>query len=283
MPDIDTKIAEWRKRMAAEGIKDAAVLDELEAHLREEIQQRLTAGDLSAEAFEFAVARIGTPNSLRKEFNKISGATSLSVIIGTSIWAVLTILVAVMMTGRVFHGNMTLWLCAHIVILTAGYFALFVTGAFAIYFVCRQWRGKLSQAEQTALDRAISCFNRVALGLIAAGFILGMVWVGQNPGVSLRGHLREREWATVIVILWQLMAWAIERFNRRQNSLRMAAYIGGNVVGALAWFGIAYLDGDPGLRHFSDSWPLQIFIGFHLLVVALAFSRRFEAAKSQIN
>jgi hypothetical protein len=74
MPELDSKIAEWRSRMAAGGIKTPAVLEELEGHLREEIKERLAGGDSEEEAFEVAVVRIGTPRSLRAEFNKVGSA-----------------------------------------------------------------------------------------------------------------------------------------------------------------------------------------------------------------
>ena len=65
MPDLEEKIAKWRKRMAAGGVKPAAVLDELEGHLREVIQERLAAGRSESEAVEIAIARVGSPGSLR--------------------------------------------------------------------------------------------------------------------------------------------------------------------------------------------------------------------------
>lgn len=56
MFNLEEKIAEWRKRMAAGGVKDPAVLGELESHLREELRERLSDGDSETEAFEFAEA-----------------------------------------------------------------------------------------------------------------------------------------------------------------------------------------------------------------------------------
>src|SRR5579862_3817700 len=63
MPDLEEKVAQWRMRMAAGGVKTPAVLDELESHLREDFQARLEVGDSEAEAFESAAARIGSVGS----------------------------------------------------------------------------------------------------------------------------------------------------------------------------------------------------------------------------
>jgi len=54
--------------MAAEGIKSAEALDELEDHLREEVARQGRAGLLSEEAFEMAVQNLGPPNVLSEEF-----------------------------------------------------------------------------------------------------------------------------------------------------------------------------------------------------------------------
>jgi lysylphosphatidylglycerol synthetase-like protein (DUF2156 family) len=71
MRNLDGKIAEWRTRMAAGGIKAPAVLDELEGHLREDVEREMRAGRDAVVAFEMAVARIGRSDLLRVEFGKI--------------------------------------------------------------------------------------------------------------------------------------------------------------------------------------------------------------------
>jgi hypothetical protein len=281
MFDLEQAIVEWRGRMTAGGIKDLAVLDELEAHLLEEIQERTVAGESAMEAFKFAVVKVGTAKSLRTEFNKITDPASLPIIVGTSLWVVLVFLLLVQTAGKISGGIVDLLLCGHIVTLTAGYLATFLTGAFALYFVCLQWRGRLVPGEQNALDRAIVRFNFLSVGLIATGFTLGAVWFGQHPGARLTGHSQAREWAAVIVGLWQLITLAIRRFSRSENSLRLLVCICGDAVGALGWFGPVYLDAKSGLHFLTNSWPLQIFLGFHLLVIALALARRFETVRSK--
>jgi hypothetical protein len=65
---LDQAIAEWRREMAAAGIKTSAVLDELESHLREDVEQHVRAGSNGPEAFEVAVRRLGQARSLKAEF-----------------------------------------------------------------------------------------------------------------------------------------------------------------------------------------------------------------------
>ncbi|HWC61451.1 MAG TPA: permease prefix domain 1-containing protein [Verrucomicrobiae bacterium] len=69
--NFDADIAEWRGQLFAAGIKDSRVLDELESHLREEIERRIHAGVDVRRAFQLAVARLGEPQALKVEFDRI--------------------------------------------------------------------------------------------------------------------------------------------------------------------------------------------------------------------
>lgn len=68
MFDLEQAIAEWRRQMAAGGIKDSAVLDELESHLREDVAHQMQSGLAPQAAFEVAAGRIGLPGALQNEF-----------------------------------------------------------------------------------------------------------------------------------------------------------------------------------------------------------------------
>ncbi len=59
MFNLEKSIAEWRKQMLATGIKSPVPLEELENHLREEIQQQRKLGLNEHEAFEISVQKIG--------------------------------------------------------------------------------------------------------------------------------------------------------------------------------------------------------------------------------
>lgn len=59
--------------MADSGIKDKAVLDELENHLREDVERQSRPGTNAEAAFEIAMRRIGQSDLLKAEFAKVSG------------------------------------------------------------------------------------------------------------------------------------------------------------------------------------------------------------------
>jgi hypothetical protein len=70
MFNLDHAIAEWRKQMLAAGIKTPVPLEELEIHLREEIERQIKSGLNEQKAFETAIQRIGQPKMLDNEFKK---------------------------------------------------------------------------------------------------------------------------------------------------------------------------------------------------------------------
>jgi hypothetical protein len=73
MFNLDQAISEWRRRMMATGVKALDILDELESHLRENIDEQMQAGSNPEEALEIGVRRIGNPDALRSEFAKVGG------------------------------------------------------------------------------------------------------------------------------------------------------------------------------------------------------------------
>jgi Sec-independent protein secretion pathway component TatC len=70
MFELEQAIAEWRRQMVASGVKTSELLNELEAHLRDDLEHGIGSG-LSAElAFSAAVQRLGRAAALRGEFAK---------------------------------------------------------------------------------------------------------------------------------------------------------------------------------------------------------------------
>ena len=71
MFEIEQEIAEWRRQMLTAGIETPVPLDELENHLREDIEQQMKSGFAAPRAFEIAVRQIGQASALRMEFKKV--------------------------------------------------------------------------------------------------------------------------------------------------------------------------------------------------------------------
>src|SRR5262245_54973283 len=73
MFNLDHAIAEWRRQMTIAGIKSPRVLDELESHLRDDVERQTKSGTDVQQAFERAVKQIGHATALEAEFKKIGG------------------------------------------------------------------------------------------------------------------------------------------------------------------------------------------------------------------
>lgn len=71
MFNLDQAISNWRKQMLAAGIKSGEVLDELESHLREDVEQAMRSSVSAERAFREAVRRVGAAESLNREFAKV--------------------------------------------------------------------------------------------------------------------------------------------------------------------------------------------------------------------
>ena len=118
MFDLEQSITQWREQMLAAGIQSPVPLEELENHLREEVEQQFRAGLNAQQVFEAAVQRIGQAKMLRKEFKKIERNIMKHIfIIGAGIVAVLVGMALVMpavaqyrQTGAMSHDEPWLFL-----------------------------------------------------------------------------------------------------------------------------------------------------------------------------
>src|SRR5258707_8276905 len=139
MFNLDQAIADWRRQMAAAGIKPSKVVDELENHLREDIRMLVSAGTPEVGAFRIAVGRLGGTETMSAEFKKINRTSSMSVRIGALLWVGVFISLAIGLLTGFLQGKPSLLLMLHIFTLTAGYGAAFLTGGLGIYYVSCQW------------------------------------------------------------------------------------------------------------------------------------------------
>jgi hypothetical protein len=77
MFDLEQAVSEWREEMRACGINDSEILDELDSHLRDDVEQQTRAGSDFKMSFEAALRRIGQRSALQSEFQKISITKSI--------------------------------------------------------------------------------------------------------------------------------------------------------------------------------------------------------------
>lgn len=71
MFDLDRAIAEWRTAFERDAAFARHEIDELEAHLRDSVAERITAGERLAEAFAAVQVALGTPAALHSDFQQV--------------------------------------------------------------------------------------------------------------------------------------------------------------------------------------------------------------------
>ena len=72
MLDLNEQINKWRGNLAQSQTLDSSDIDELESHLREEIENLIDLKLSDEEAFLIATHRLGSTESLAEEYEKIN-------------------------------------------------------------------------------------------------------------------------------------------------------------------------------------------------------------------
>jgi hypothetical protein len=162
MFNLDQAMTEWRRQMTAGGVANPAVLDELESHLREDVERQTRSGKDAKRAFEIAVQNIGPVGALRNEFRK-----SMAVAIREKLMMGAAILV---LAFGIFLSMTTLILCYQsmaervegFVVISLSFGTILIWPAFVSRFPVIQVRRKLFTWQATCL---------------AAGFAISTVYV----------------------------------------------------------------------------------------------------------
>ena len=71
MFNLEQAIAEWRRQMLAAGIQTPVPLEELEIHLREDIERQMKTRSNLQDAFSSAVQKLGSAHTVQTEFMKV--------------------------------------------------------------------------------------------------------------------------------------------------------------------------------------------------------------------
>jgi uncharacterized membrane protein len=153
---LEKSIADWRRQMLAAGIETPVPLEELETHLREEIERQAKSGLDEQKAFEISVQRVGQPKVLNSEFKK-SERTFMkrTAKIGTGVIGVL-IGMALLVPGSVqlrdelvmANGKFGLWLLG-------GFLICWSLGLFQQIFLPKVLKGEFEKAEMTPMRQTM--------------------------------------------------------------------------------------------------------------------------------
>lgn len=251
MPEMEQRIAQWRRDLAETTGCNNEVLDELESHLREEIQQLVRTGHTEEQALALAALRLGQPSALAREFAKVAApANWLPVRVVRFVAVVLAILIVGYLLACCQLPGVGLLLAAHAGTLTLGYTLSLLVGSLAICYVTTRPFRDLSAGQTQELQRAVFRLTATATVLTLAGLLLGCVWAKDHLGRYWGWHPRETWGAGVLV--WDLallLLLAARTWNHRVIPLAIL----GNIVVAFAWFADvphhSYAYGTPPLHN----------------------------------
>jgi hypothetical protein len=264
MRDLEKQISDWRHSMAKASKERPDALDELETHLREEIDRLIRAGTSADQAFDLAMSRLGTPAALGAEFDKLAQMRRAKWKPATlAQWACLAIsvLAFLWLVPRIGDGGMTLLLASHVLSVTIGYGTMFIIGGLAICYVLADWFQRTGPSQRHALHRAIIRLAAISAVLTTIGTVLSMIWAKQNWGRYWAWDPKES--GAAIVLLCALAIIAFAWFKPASHRALVLMAITGNIGTGWGWFG----------TNAGGTFPLLLtaFIASQCLIL-LAFS-----------
>src|SRR3954462_8701738 len=123
MHNLKTLIMEWRKTAGTANVS-AETLDELETHLRETTERLVRSGTSLPDAFQQAVADLGTIPTIASEFRKLDEPLWLPIKLAIGVTTVTTfaaIVLAIFVIARLGSGQSSVLLATHVFTVTLGY------------------------------------------------------------------------------------------------------------------------------------------------------------------
>jgi len=267
MFELEARIKAWRSELVRAGLNQPERLNELESHLREEIETLVSSGLKEADAFNPAVSRLGSSAQIQTEFQKIKGRSWLPLTIVLGLVVSMLSIVLFVALREIAAGNLSL-LFAHVVSLTAGCCAGLITGVLGICYFCWRLFGNLTPTRLQPTRRALLFLNYLSTGLIATGFILGMLWARKNLGRFFGGD--PREIGGLCVTAWFIATAIVQQFFRISDRKAMLMCISGNIVIILGWFGANMFTALQSYG-FGTQWLFELLLGVHLIALLLGF------------
>ncbi|TPW19552.1 MAG: cytochrome c assembly protein, partial [Elusimicrobia bacterium] len=131
------------------------------------------------------------------------------------------------------------WLATHVITITIGYSATFLAGALAIGWIVAASLGRLTKDASRALTQMTYGTLCFAMFFSFVGTVLGGIWADQSWGRFWGWDPKEN--GALLLVLW-VAAILHARWSgliRERGLMVMAVF--GNVVTAMAWFGVNML------------------------------------------
>jgi len=268
MHNLEQLIAEWRNTMMTGRNVGHEALDELENHLRENVDELVRSDMTELEAFERAVTELGAAPAIASEFQKLQRPWwPIKLVTGLGIVAALTFAI-LSSVAFAFDSRPTSFLLAvHVFTVGLGYTTTLLVGALGICFVGQRCFSDFSPFRVRSLTRVTFILGCIAAGLTAAGVILGMVWAKAEWGRYWTWDAKEIGGFGVVV--WLACFLFAHRFAGGSARGVLVMSVLGNIVVSLGWFG-ANLASRP-----QNDWTLHYSL---FLLAGVVFNLMFFIA-----
>jgi hypothetical protein len=241
MFDLKAQIEEWRRAVSAQFGDRTDVLDELEAHLREDVEQRVRAGAPPELAWEQARAQLGEPRALAAEFAKVRGRAWLPARVTLAVVIGFALSVAVWAFARASQGRIDTLLAVHVVAVTVGYTAVFAVGTLSACALLARATGRWDATRARGFRSAVLMLGATSLSLTAVAIALGSLWARDHMGRYWGWDAKEIGGLAVLAASGLSVTAAALGRRKAHRSERadglLLAGIAGNIVVSLSWFG----------------------------------------------
>jgi hypothetical protein len=211
MFDLEKSIADWRQQMLAAGIKIPVPLEELENHLREEIERQIKLGLSGLEAFNSAVQKIGQARALKTEFKKAGVPMEMRFVQLAGI------------ACGAFAGLFSFWILTRLLTVHEANMAERILGFLVFTSVLLSWRHGYkflpairSQRVRTAVGFAC-CLASVVGMMLFLKLIPHFVARVEGSEISLGWFLVSFLWAWAAMAVLGGTAYGLERAARKSN------------------------------------------------------------------
>ena len=163
------------------------------------------------------------------------------------------------------------WLATHVVVVTIGYSATFLSGFLAIIYVVRGvFTRSLDKPTADALNRMVYGIVCFATLFSFVGTVLGGIWADQSWGRFWGWDPKEN--GALIIVVWNAIILHARWGGMVKQRGLMALAIFGNVVTAWSWFGTNMLGIGLHSYGFTDAafFALIAFVASQLVLIGLA-------------
>ena len=268
--DLERQVRAWRETISSDlgASGRPEVIDELESHLRDDIEQFVRAGRTPAQAWDAALARLGESPKLAAEFRKFPPAAPAAWLPARAaevLLALCAVLAAIFIASRFGRPRMTVLLATHVFTVTVGYLATLTVGMTAVAAVVARSLGAFGPAQGDAFRRTGARLASLAVAMTLLAIVLGAVWASAHMGRAWGWDARET--GGLCVLAWSGVLFSYLRWRGVSTDSAVVAGVVGNIVVALAWFGPPLIEarGADGVAHAAhdlSSWHAPLLAAF---------------------